>query len=154
MTKYTVKAEVDNVIQNEDGTFDYNQKVVSMKWNERKGHTQDGTGPGAFGPDYSERKKFHLDYHADWEHPTHTTRGKPLHPVRHKSEWIHAHDDGRAENPPHGVGIDPYDLKPIKRTRTTPLTKEEIEHRHKQLKKDHEGYEYASDRDKSRTHKD
>ena len=85
MTKYTVKAEVDNVIQNEDSTFDYNQKVVSMKW--------DG--------DYSDRKKYQL-----------------------------------------------------KRNRTTPLTKEEIEHRHEQLKKDHEGYEYARDRDRSRTHKD
>ena len=70
------------------------------------------------------------------------------------SEWIHAYDDGRVENPPHGVGYDPYELKPIKRNRTTPLTKEEIEHRHEQLKKDHEGYEYARDRDRSRTHKD
>ena len=34
---------------------------------------------------------------------------------RHKSEWIHAHDDGRINNPPHGVGYDPYDLKPVKR---------------------------------------
>ena len=134
--------------------------------NERKGHSQDGTGPGAFGPDYSERKKFHLDYHADWEHPTHTTRGKPLHPVRHKSEWIHAHDDGRAENPPHGAGQEiprrsPYPTHvieeyraPIKRSRETPITKEEIEWRHEQLKKDHEGYEYASDRDGISTHKD
>ena len=78
MTKYTVKAEVDNVIQNADGTFDYNQKVVSMKWDER---------------DYSDRKKYQLG----------------------------------------------YDLKPIKRSRKTPITKAEIEYRHKQLKKDHEG---------------
>ena len=134
--------------------------------NERKGHSQDGTGPGAFGPDYSERKKFHLDYHADWEHPTHTTRGKPLHPVRHNSEWILAHDDGRAENPPHWSGQEiprrsPYPSHvieeyraPIKRSRKTPITKEEIEWRHEQLKKDHEGYEYASDRDGISTHKD
>ena len=26
----------------------------------RKGHSQDGTGPGEFGPDYSDRKKYHL----------------------------------------------------------------------------------------------
>ena len=119
--------------------------------NERKGHSQDGTGPGAFGPDYSERKKFHLDYHADWEHPTHTTRGKPLHPVRHKSEWIHAHDDGRAENPPHGVGIDPYDLKPIKRS---PYPSHVIEAYLEPEPTDHEGYEYATDRDGNSTHKD
>ena len=31
-----------------------------MRWNERKGHSQNGTGPGAFGPDYSDRKKYHL----------------------------------------------------------------------------------------------
>ena len=31
---------------------------------------------------------------------------------------------------------------------------EEIEERHEQLKKDHEGYEYASDRDGISTHKD
>ena len=49
-----------------------------MTWNERKGHSQTGTGPGEFGPDYSDRKKFHLDYHANWEHPTHDTMGKPL----------------------------------------------------------------------------
>ena len=101
MTKYTVKAEVDNVIQNEDGTFDYNQKVVSMKWDERKGHTQSGTGPGEFGPDYSDRKKYH--------------QGELR---RHLSEWIHAPDDGRIK------------------------------------KKDHEGYEYESDSNTGRTHKD
>ncbi len=28
--------------------------------NERKGHSQDGTGPGEFGPDYSDRKRYHL----------------------------------------------------------------------------------------------
>ena len=135
MTKYTVKAEVNNVIQNDDGTFDYNQMVGSMMWDERSGHSQDGTGPGEFGPDYSDRKKYHLS-------------------GRHPSEWIHAPYDGRIDNPPHGVGYDPDDLKPIKRSRTTPLTKEEIEYRHEQLKKDHEGYEYASDRDGISTHKD
>ena len=31
-----------------------------MSWDERKGHSQDGTGPGAFGPDYSDRKRYHL----------------------------------------------------------------------------------------------
>ena len=31
-----------------------------MNWNERKGHSQSGTGPGEFGPDYSDRKQYHL----------------------------------------------------------------------------------------------
>jgi len=80
MSKFTVKAEVNNVIQNEDGTFDYDQKVTSMKWEEKAKNdaVQSGKGPGEFGPDYSDRKKYHLDYHANWEHPTHDTMGKPL----------------------------------------------------------------------------
>ena len=31
-----------------------------MTWNERKGHSQDGNGPGEFGPNYSDRKRYHL----------------------------------------------------------------------------------------------
>ena len=27
--------------------------------------------------------------------------------IRHRSEWVYAHKDGRAENPPHGAGVDP-----------------------------------------------
>ena len=30
-----------------------------MTWNERKGHSQDGNGPGEFGPNYSDRKRYH-----------------------------------------------------------------------------------------------
>ena len=30
------------------------------RMNERKGHSQNGTGPGEFGPDYSDRKRYHL----------------------------------------------------------------------------------------------
>ena len=81
MTKYTVKTVLDSVIQDKDGQFTYDQKLVSMKWTEAKGrekYTQSGTGPGEFGPDYSDRKQYHLDYHANWEHPTHDTMGKPL----------------------------------------------------------------------------
>ena len=49
-------------------------------WDEKakKDAVQSGKGPGEFGPDYSDRKKYHLDYHANWEHPTHDTMGKPL----------------------------------------------------------------------------
>ena len=81
MTKYTVKTVLNSVIQDKDGQFTYDQKLVSMKWTEekeRKKYTQSGGGPGEFGPDYSDRKQYHLDYHANWEHPTHDTMGKPL----------------------------------------------------------------------------
>ena len=56
---------------------------VVLSFNERKGHSQDGTGPGAFGPDYSDRKKYHQEELK-----------------RHKSEWINAFDDGRTVRPP------------------------------------------------------
>ena len=80
MMKYTVKTVLNNVIQNKEGEFTYNQKLVSMKWEEKAktNAVQSGKGPGEFGPDYSDRKKYHLDYHANWEHPTHDTMGKPL----------------------------------------------------------------------------
>ena len=78
--KYTVKTVLNNIIQNKEGEFTYNQKLVSMKWEEKAktDAVQSGKGPGEFGPDYSDRKKYHLDYHANWEHPTHDTMGKPL----------------------------------------------------------------------------
>ena len=34
MAKFTVKTKLDNVIQNEDGSFSYNQEIVSMQWKE------------------------------------------------------------------------------------------------------------------------
>ena len=42
------------------------------------------------------------EYQKDWV-DTITTGGK----IRHRSEWVYAHKDGRAENPPHGSGVDP-----------------------------------------------
>ena len=101
MSKFIVKTKLSN-IKKEDGEFTYNEEIVSMKWDTKakKDAVQSGKGPGEFGPDYSDRKNFHLDYHANWEHPTHTTRGKSLHPVRHKSEWIYAPYDGRVVPPP------------------------------------------------------
>ena len=63
MTKYTVKTVLDSVIQDKAGQFTYDQKLVSMKWTEakrREKYTQSGTGPGEFGPDYSDRKQYHL----------------------------------------------------------------------------------------------
>ena len=122
--KYTVKTVLNNVIQNKEGEFTYNQKLVSMKWEEKakKDAVQSGKGPGEFGPDYSDRKQFHLDYHANWEHPTHDTMGRPLHPNRqtneeaiamldadgrHRSQWVYAPYDGRRTPYPSHV-IEPY----------------------------------------------
>ena len=129
------------------------------KWDEKaqRDAVQSGAGPGEFGPDYSDRKKYQLGYgnegpsprlkeflvnthrnprqsqyesHVieplDLDKPIKRSRKTPLTKEeielrhehlkrRHKSEWIHAHDDGRINNPPHGVGYDPYDLKPVKR---------------------------------------
>ena len=45
MTKYTVKTVLNSVIQDKDGQFTYDQKLVSMKWTEEK-----------------ERKKYQLGY--------------------------------------------------------------------------------------------
>ena len=54
--------------------------MSKTNWDEKakKDAVQSGKGPGEFGPDYSDRKAFHLDYHANWEHPTHDTMGNPL----------------------------------------------------------------------------
>ena len=111
MSKFIVKTKLSN-IKKEDGQFTYKEEIVSMKWDAKaqKDAVQSGKGPGEFGPDYSDRKQFHLDYHANWEHPTHDTMGRPLHPVRHKSEWIHAYEDGRARKrtPYPAHVIEPY----------------------------------------------
>jgi len=149
--KATIKTTVNNIIYDpKEDTFSYTEELVSMKWTESKErakYTQSGTGPGEFGPDYSDRKKYQLGYGNESPSPV---------LKRHLSEWIHAPDDGRINNPPHGVGYDPDDLKPvkrhigyqrhvieeyrapIKRSRTTPLTKDEIEWRHAELKRKQE----------------
>ena len=79
VSKFIVKTKLSN-IKKEDGEFTYNEEIVSMKWDAKaqRNAVQSGKGPGEFGPDYSDRKKFHLDYHANWEHPTHDTMGRPL----------------------------------------------------------------------------
>ena len=76
--------------------------------NDRRGHSQTGRSMGEFGPDYSHRKQYHIDYHTNPEHPEHTPHGKPL-----------------------------YWSEPIKRSRTEPLTKEEIDYRHEELKREY-----------------
>lgn len=55
---------------------------------------------------YSDRKKYQLGYGNESPSPA---------LKRHLSEWIHAYDDGRINNPPHGAGYDPDDRKPVKR---------------------------------------
>ena len=97
---------------------------MKKNWDEKAKNdaVQSGKGPGEFGPDYSDRKAFHLDYHADWEHPTHDTMGRALHPKRqtneeaiamldadgrHRSQWIYAPYDGRKTPYPSHV-IEPY----------------------------------------------
>ena len=84
------------------------EKIRMGRWDEKaqRDAVQSGTGPGEFGPDYSDRKKYQLGYGNESPSPA---------LKRHLSEWIHAHDDGRINNPPHGVGYDPDDLKPVKR---------------------------------------
>jgi len=62
--KYTVKTVLNNVIQNKEGQFTYREKIVSMKWEEKakRDAVQSGKGPGEFGPDYSDRKKYQLGH--------------------------------------------------------------------------------------------
>ena len=76
---------------------------------------QSGKGPGEFGPDpfYSDRKRYHLTH---GEPPLVTTDRNP----RRSPYPTHVIEEYRA---------------PIKRARTTPLTKEEIEGRHAELKR-------------------
>jgi len=101
MSKFIVKTKLSN-IQKEKGNFTYKQEIVSMKWDTKakQDAVQSGKGPGEFGPDYSDRKKFHLDYHADWEHPTITPLGKSLQPG-----WP-SDDDNPKRYVPHV--IEPY----------------------------------------------
>jgi len=118
--KYTVKTVLNNVIQNKEGEFTYNQKLVSMKWEEKakRDAVQSGKGPGEFGPDpdYSDRKRYHL------------THGEP--------PLVNTDRNPRRSPYPSHV-IEAY-MEPIKRSRTTPLTKEEIEMRHAELKRKQE----------------
>ena len=96
-------------------------------WDEKakRDAVQSGKGPGEFGPDYSDRKRYQLKHGTENLVNTHRNPRQPPYPshvieeyrgpIRHKSEWIHAPDDGRINNPPHGAGYDPDDRKPVKR---------------------------------------
>ena len=66
MGNFTVKTTVNNIIYDPKAdSFSYNEEFVSMTWTEskeREKYTQSGKGPGEFGPDYSDRKKYQLGY--------------------------------------------------------------------------------------------
>ena len=66
MSKFTVKTTVNNIIYDPKAdSYSYTEELVSMKWTEskeREKYTQSGKGPGEFGPDYSDRKKYQLGY--------------------------------------------------------------------------------------------
>ena len=62
------------------------------RWEEldQKRAVQSGTGPGEFGPDYSDRKKYQLGYGnespVEWIEPNITPQGKPLYQKGHGNE--------------------------------------------------------------------
>ena len=95
-----------------------NRPKRMTNWDEKAkdNAVQSGKGPGEFGPDpdYSDRKRYHLTH---GEPPLVTTDRNPR----------------RSPYPTHV--IEAYQ-EPIKRSRTTPLTKEEIEWRHAELKRE------------------
>ena len=138
MSKFTVKTNLSNV-KKEGNDFTYNQEIVSMHWT-----TNDG--PWEVMPDYSYRKTYQLGYGNESPSPA---------LKRYLSEWINAPYDGRTVSPPpngleegeqaeayHNKSASdseslygPHWDKPIKRSRTKPLTKEELEYRHEKLKR-------------------
>ena len=127
MSKFTVKTTVNNIIYDpKDDSFSYNEEFVSMKWTEskeREKYTQSGTGPGEFGPDYSDRKRYQLGYGNESPSPM------------LKDFLVNTHRNPRESPYPSHV-IEEYNVdEHIKRTRPTPLTKEEIEMRHAKLKR-------------------
>ena len=124
MTKFTVKTKLSN-IKKEDGQFTYKEEIVSMKWDEKaqRDAVQSGKGPGEFGPDYSHRKQYQLGHGNESPSP------------KLKEFLVNTHRNPRQSPYPSHV-IEEY-RAPIKRSRPTPLTKEEIELRHAELKRKH-----------------
>ena len=74
MMKYTVKTVLNNVIQNKEGEFTYNQKLVSMKWG-----TELDTKPDTFMPIVQEHLGHNLhtsDSSSECEIPSDQPRNK------------------------------------------------------------------------------
>ena len=123
--------------------------------NERKGHSQNGTGPGEFGPEpsattpnYSDRKQYHMERAPHRQQAWNEQQMQKLDEEgRHRSQWIYSPYDGRRDGPiPHGAG---YEIP-----RRSPYPSHVIEAYIEPKPTDHEGYEYATDRDGISTHKD
>jgi hypothetical protein len=97
-------------------------------WDEKAKNdaVQSGTGPGEFGPDYSDRKKYQLGYGNESPSPA-------------LKEFLVNTTRNPRESPYPTHVIEEYNVdEHIKRTRPTPLTKEEIELRHAKLKRKQE----------------
>jgi len=97
-------------------------------WDEKAKNdaVQSGTGPGEFGPDYSDRKRYQLGYGNESPSP------------KLKEHLVNTHRNPRQSPYPTHV-IEEYNVdEHIKRSRKTPLTKEEIEWRHAELKRKQE----------------
>ena len=83
-------------------------------WDEKakRDAVQSGKGPGEFGPDYSERKKYQLGYGNESPSPI------------LKELLVNTHRNPR-QSPYENHVIEPYDInRKIKREGTPPLTKE------------------------------
>ena len=127
MGNFTVKTTVNNIIYDPKAdSFSYNEEFVSMKWEEKakRDAVQSGKGPGEFGPDYSDRKKYQLGYGNESPSPV------------LKEFLVNTHRNPR--QPPYPTHVIEEYRAPIKRSRTTPLTKDEIEWRHAELKRKQE----------------
>ena len=110
MSKFIVKTKLSGV-KKEDGQFSWREEIVSMKWDAKaqRDAVQSGKGPGEFGPDYSDRKQYQMDYHDDWENPTITPQGKPLYQVGHGNESPSPVLKNMLESIP--TGRDPFDAR-------------------------------------------
>ena len=94
-------------------------------WDEKakQDAVQSGKGPGEFGPDYSDRKKYQLGHGNESPSP------------RLKELLVNTHRNPRGSPYPSRV-VEEYNIdRKIKREGTPPITKEEIEWRHEQLRK-------------------
>ena len=120
---------------------------MMTNWDEKakRNAVQSGKGPGEFGPDpslstpnYSDRKMYHMQRAPHRQKAWNEEQMRKLDEQgRHRSQWCYADYDGRKDGLiPHGAGF--QELPNIKRSRKTPLTKEEIEWRHAELKRKQE----------------
>ena len=94
-------------------------------WDEKakQDAVQSGKGPGEFGPDYSDRKKYQLGYGNESPSPI-------------LKEFLNTIGRNPRESPYEPHVIEPYDVdRKIKRSDKTSLTKKEIEWRHAELKR-------------------